>query len=173
MNDAIEEAKARARLLHRRVRDGDEEARLRLARLPEFGGEAPDPEQIQRKHCLAVIGRELGFAGWPHAHRVLAGDPDELDFGTLLYPRGCGGFTNQWFAAYDEARRTRELTRGYLLAYRRQFFVVTGSYVEAMGLHPHDPDWGAMGWDWARPQQPAARARLYAKLLASRPREAA
>lgn len=173
MNDAIDEAKARARLLHRRVREGDEQARQRLARLPEFGGEMPDPEQIQRKHCLAVIGRELGFSSWPHTHRVLAGDPSEPDYGTLLYPRRCSGFTNHWFAAYDEARTTRELTDGYLLAYRQQFFVVTRTYVEAMGLDPDDPDWDAMGRDWVRPQQPAARARLYAKLVTSQPREAA
>lgn len=173
MSDAIEEAKARARLLHRRAQQGDDGALHRLARLPEFGGEPPAADQIQRKHCLGVIGRELGFTGWPHASRVLSGDPDELDFGTLLYPRGCGAFTNQWFADYDTARHTRELTGGYLLVYRRQFFVVTRSYVEAMGLDPDDASWAEMGYDWARPQRASARARLYAQLVTDRPREAA
>lgn len=173
MIDAIEEVKARARLLHRRAQRGDDAARRRLAALPEFGSEPPEPAQIQRKHCLAVLARELGFTGWPHAHRVLTGDPDEADFGTLLYPRGCGAFTNQWFADYETARRTRELTGGYLLAYRRQFFVVTRAYVESMGLDPDDPSWAAMGFDWVRPQQATARARLYAQLVAGRPREAA
>jgi hypothetical protein len=50
---------------------------------------------------------------------VLSGDPAEVDYGTLLYPPRGSGFTNQWFADYAQARRTREMTDGSLLAYRR------------------------------------------------------
>lgn len=170
MIDAIEEIKVRARQLHRRAQAGDPAALERLQRLPELDQEPPAPERIQRKHGLAVIARELGFSGWPHAHRVLEGDEDEADLGTLLYPPSCGAFTNQWFADYATARLTREQAGGYLLGYRRQFFVCSRQFVQTLGLDPDDPDWEAIGFDWIRPQQPAARRRLYAKLIARRSR---
>ncbi|MEM7158862.1 MAG: hypothetical protein AAF799_38835 [Myxococcota bacterium] len=173
MLDAIEELKIRARLLHRRARNGDEQALQRIGKLPEFAKQEPISAEIQLKHGLAVLAREFGFSGWPHARRVLEGQPDESDLGTMLYPRGCFAFTNHWFARYEEAREVREQTGGYLLAYRTQFFVVTRTYVETMGLDPDDPDWSAIGWDWARPARPRARARLYAKLVAARAPEAA
>lgn len=170
-NSAVDELKARARLLHRRVRDGDDAARARVLRLPEFRTSPPDTEGIARKHCLSTISRELGFSGWPHARRVLEGEPNEHDYGTLLYPKGCGAFTNQWFSDYEQAREARGIAQGYLLTYKNHFFVVTRLYIETLGLDPDDPDWRAMGFDWARPTEPAARASLYAKLLAARPRE--
>ncbi len=173
MIDAVEQIKTRARLLHRSVSQGRSDALQRVYRLPEFRKQRPDPEGIQRKHCLATLSRELGFSGWPHARRVLEGDPQEADFGTLWYPRDCGAFTNHWFAHYDEARESRLVTKGFLLAYKRQFFVVTPLYIETVGLDPHDPDWVALGWDWVRPRQRAARQRLYARLIAARPREVA
>jgi len=173
MIDAIEEIKARARVLHRRAQSGDPQAVQRIGRLPEFREDLPEHGSIQRKHCLATIGRELGFSSWPHAHRVLMGTPDEVDFGVLLYPSGCSAFTNHWFARYEDARRTHALVGGYLLAYRHQFFVVTREYVATLGLDPDDPEWTTMGHDWARPLKLGARRRLYAKLVANRPREAA
>ena len=173
VNSAVDELKARARLLHRSVRAGDEAAFARVARLPEFKAQKPSTEEIQRKHCLTTVSREFGFSGWPQARRVLEGVSEETDFGTLLYPKKCCGFTNQWFADYDSARETLDRDEGYLLAYRRQFFVVTRLYIETLGIDPDDEDWRALGRDWVRPTQPAARARLYAKLLAGRPREAA
>ena len=39
--------------------------------------------------------------------------------------------------------------------------------MDALGLDPDDPDWAAIGWDWARPRSPAARRRLYARLLSA------
>jgi hypothetical protein len=56
----------------------------------------------------------------------------------------------------------------YLLAYKRHFFIVERFYIEALGLDPEDPDWRAIGWDWAKPRSVAARRRLYAKVLAAR-----
>jgi len=38
-------------------------------------------------------------------------------------------------------------------------------YIETIGLDPEDPDWDFIGRDWARPAEPAARQRLYGKLL--------
>lgn len=181
MFDAIREIKTRAEILHRRIREGDRRALERLRAVPGFRGRPGDSgpaalaagAEVQRKHCLAVISRELGFAGWQHALRVLRGDPGETDMGKLLYHEACGGHLNHWFASYEDARAQRVRQSGYLLGYQRQFFVVDRYYIETLGLDPDDRDWEALGWDWIRPRQADARARLYGKLLAARPAEAA
>jgi hypothetical protein len=57
---------------------------------------------------------------------------------------------------------------GYLLAYRRHFFIVDRYSIETLGLHPDDPDWELIGRDWVRPRRADARERLYAKLIQQR-----
>jgi hypothetical protein len=128
--------------------------------------QAGEPE-LQRKDCLAQVARDAGFMSWAHALRVIEGDAAESNFGTLLYPNDWGGSRlNHWFAQYDEARAHIEANGGYLLAYKRQFFVADRHFVEALGFDPDDADWAAIGFDWARPRDPEARKRLYGKLLA-------
>lgn len=169
MVDPIEEIKVRAKLLQKRIEQGEPEALERLRKLPEL--RKSNLEQlkefaatIQRKHCFAVVSRELGFAGYQHAQRVLSGDEAENDFGTMLYPSRCGAL-NHWYVDYQEARDLRAEINGYLLAYKRHFFIVDGYFIEALGLDPSDPDWDAMGRDWVKPHDLEARRRLYAKLV--------
>ena len=169
MVDTIDELRARAAIFHRRVQAREPEALARLRALPELR-DAATPE-VKRRHCLNVIAREFGFSHWRHAKQVLEGDAAVEDFGTLLNPRACHGFVNHWFAQHGEAREAHALHGGYLLPYKRHFVVVTREYVVALGLDPDDPDWGRMGHDWARPLDPAARRRLYSRLIAARPRE--
>jgi hypothetical protein len=170
--DPVRELKIRAEILHGRLASGDAEALARLRALPELrrsGGAvlAATAHVARRKHCLAVVAREHGFSSWEHALRVLDGDPREHDAGTLLYA-GEGGVLNHWFASYEEARAFLDAPpRRYLLVYKRDFFVADPPLIESLGLHPDDPDWQAIGWDWARPTEPAARRRLYAKRLAA------
>jgi hypothetical protein len=151
MMDAIQELKTRAEILHRRMQADNPTA------------------EIQRADCLNQIAKELGFASWTAAKNAISGEKPVEDFGTLLYPRR-GGALNSWFKTYEEAHEARALRGGYLLAYRRQFFVVDVAHVEVLGLDPADPDWDAMGFDWVRPRDFAARSRLYAKLVHRLPR---
>jgi hypothetical protein len=60
-----------------------------------------------------------------------------------------------------------------LLGYKRQYVVVDQYFIESLGLDPADPDWDALGFDWVRPKNVAARSRLYSKLVSRLPREAA
>jgi len=162
--------------LQRGIESGEGVVLERLRALPEL--RKADAEalriaaaSIQRKHCLAVIGRETGFASWEHARRVLEGDPDEADFGKLLCGAGRSTFLNHWCATYDDARAVHQplLAAGsarYLLAYQRQCCITESGYIESLGLDPDDADWRAIGWDWVRPRSLAARRRLYARLLA-------
>jgi hypothetical protein len=177
MVDPVHELKVRAELLHHalRAQRPPEPATLdRLRVLPEFKKADADTlrtaaTDLQRKHCLAVVARELGFASFDQAKRVFEGDASEPDFGTLLYGT-TGGHLNAWFADYDEAHEAHARTstpesRRTLLAYKRHFFIVEHAFIEALGLDPDDADWAAIGWDWARPEDPEARRRLYGKLL--------
>jgi hypothetical protein len=177
MQSPVRELKVRAEILHHRLQAGDPASPARLRALPELR-RAGDVElagaaaRIQRKHCLAVVARELGFASFEHAQRVLEGDAAEADFGTLLYGEASGAYLNHWFATYDEARAQQEATSGtgprqYLLAYKRHCFLAERGFVEALGLDADDADWAAIGWDWVRPRDPEARRRLYARRLAA------
>jgi hypothetical protein len=177
MMDPIRELKIRAEVLQTRLASGDAESLSRLRALPELrragaAALASMAREIHRKHCLAVVARECGFSNWEHARRVLEGDPGEKDLGTLLYGADSRGMLNLWYSVYDEARAVLEMTpddsgRRYLLAYKRDFFVVDRHFVETLGIAPDDPDWQAIAWDWARPADPDARRRLYCKRLAA------
>ncbi|WP_437716254.1 hypothetical protein WMF45_07450 [Sorangium sp. So ce448] len=175
MMDPVRELKTRAELLHKQLASNDARALLRLRALPELGRAdeaalAAAAPGIRRKHCLAVVARECGFSSWERARLALAGEPGAPELGTLLYGRE-GGVLHHWFATHEEARAhveaLPEASRGYLLAYKHHFFVADRPFVASLGLDPDDPDWQAIGWDWARPANLAARSRLYAKRLAS------
>jgi hypothetical protein len=165
--DIIIDLKSHARVLHRRAVGEDPAALRRLRILPEFS-RLPDDllaQSLKRRHCLTAVARQLGFQTWAHALAVLAGDENQADFGTLLYPTSCHGHYNIWSASYDEAREIRAANSGYLLAYRRQFLVVDASFIESMGVDPSDPDWELIGRDWVRPVDRDARGRLYRQLV--------
>jgi hypothetical protein len=162
---AVTSLKHYARVLHRRIQQGEPQAVRRLRVLREFADTHPTQLRalIQRKHCLTASALRVGFSSWPHALEVLEGRAE--DYGTLLYPSTCSGHWNIWSASYEEARTIRESHGGYLLAYRRQFLIVDRDYIDSLGLDPEDPDWAAIGRDWVRPLDAAARARLYEKLV--------
>ena len=166
MTEVLEPLKARARILHHQVQANDAAAILRLRSLPELAklDEKAFREQVKRRHCLAVVARELGFSGWQHLTGILWGESVD-DFGTLLYPREGTAYWNIWSASYEEARQIREEHGGYLLAYRKHMFIVDRHFIEMIGLDPEDADWDRMGRDWVRPKSLDARQRLYGKLI--------
>lgn len=172
MAGVISDLKAHARFLHKQIVEGQPAAVVRARKLVELrdcdantlGG------RIRRRHCLAVVARELGFRGWPHAAAVLRGT-NSRDFGTLLYPKGGDVHWNIWSASYAEAAAIRAQHGGYLLAYQRHFFITDRYFIETLGLDPDHPDWDLIGRDWVKPVQPGARARLYARLIRRRTTE--
>jgi len=169
MAGVIADLKDRARILHRQIDAGDPDALRRVRQLDDFRGLAADAsrERVRRRHCLAAIATELGFDGWPHAVAVLSGK-ESRDFGTLLYPRGADAHWNIWSASYEEAKAIREQHGGYLLAYRRHYFIADRHFITTIGLNPDDPDWQLIGRDWVKPRRVEARERLYGELIRRR-----
>jgi hypothetical protein len=155
-----------ARVLQKRVRERDPEALKRVRILRECARLSDEAlaREVKRRQCLAAVARQLGFQSWPHVRSVLLGQ-EQSDFGTLLYTRECHGHTNIWSAHYEEAREIREAHGGYLLAYRRQFFIVDRHFIESIALDPEDPDWERIGRDWPRARDLSARSRLYRQLI--------
>lgn len=80
--------------------------------------------------------------------------------GPLMYVSRMEVFVNRWFATYEEARASLESEDGYLLPYKRHFFVTVAGAIRELGLDPDDPDWTRIGRDWVRPVDIEAWERL-------------
>lgn len=154
----IEQIKTRARKLQRDAEAGIPSALQRIEK-----ARAKD-ERIRRRHCLAAISNELGFAGWPELVASLSKAALGAH-GTYLYPSNGGAHWNIWFADYDEARNVRHEHGGFLLGYKSQFFICDESYITELGLEPSDPDWDRIGRDWIKPRDLEARDRLASQLI--------
>lgn len=163
--EEIEEYRIRASRLLKALRGADEAAAARaeerLRQLPQLAGVAR--EGMKRKHALAIVAREVGFAGWLELKAAIE-QRSEFDPARLV-DRPTGGFMNLWYRTYDEARAMLYgETRRYLFPYRSQFFVCEAGLIEAAGVDPLDADWDRMGRDWVSPADDAARARLARRL---------
>ena len=85
------------------------------------------------------------------------------DADDLWYQPDLDVFLNRWFSNYEEARRSLESEGGFLLPYRRHFYVCQPEAISAMGLDPEDADWELIGRDCARPSDAGAFERLREK----------
>ncbi len=81
----------------------------------------------------------------------------------LWYQPDLDVFLNRWFANYEEARQALESGGGFLLPYRKHFFVCEADVIQALGLEPEDPDWERIGRDGAQPKDQDAYQRLREK----------
>jgi hypothetical protein len=85
-------------------------------RLLNFATPSPDAlvtlaHSIRRRHCLATIAAELGFASWQQMKAVLTGEEQVRGFGTILYPNRCNAHLNLWCKTYPEADAMRKRGR--------------------------------------------------------------
>ena len=143
---------------------------MRMRALPRMAS-CTDQEligQVKRRLCLNVIAMELGFRTWAALAHVMEGDQVGGDFGTILCPDRMIVHQNIWLADYQEAQQIHREHGGYLLGYRRQFFIADGDYLQDLGLDPEREEWDRMDRNWIEPGDLNARARLYARLFAER-----
>ncbi len=94
----------------------------RFGRCPETA--SIPAELLKRKHALAVIAFEKGFDSWASL---------KLQIGLIK-----GGFLNHWFSTHAEAKAYQTASGGFVLPYKKQFFVCEADYLEALGLGEAD-----------------------------------
>ena len=88
---------------------------------------------------------------------------NQVDTSTLWYQPNLDVFLNRWFSNYEDARKSRESEGGFLLPFKRHFFVCDAEVIRALSLEPNDPDWEKIGWDCVQPLDMQAYQRLLAK----------
>lgn len=148
--------KTEARLLHRQAQKNDTLA------LNRIGHQCPSVQlgaELQRKHCLAAVAREIGFPNWKAVINCFEMEAS-TDFAKFLHPKRCHIFWNIWLATYDEAAKVHADHGGFLLTYENQFIVVDDDYVSALGAKSDNALWAQIGRNWAKPKDYAARSRL-------------
>lgn len=130
MSALVDELKTRARVrLNAGRREGEEGSRLR--------------------DMLHAVSREVGFAHWEHARRVLGGLalPGE-DMGTFWHSPRTAALLNEWHATPAKAQAARGGREGlYLLPYKWQAVLVQAPFIAELGLDPAHPAWPAAGHD--------------------------
>ena len=150
---SIEEYKIKASILLKSLRGSDaEKAAKRFKRLPEFADlsiAAILQKDIKRKHALLLIAVENGFNSW-------------LDLKIQVHFI-VGGYLNSWFTNYIEAKSHLKTAGGFLLPYKKQFFICNANYINQIGFESDDPDWKHIGYDWVVPEDKNAWQRLYKK----------
>lgn len=170
----LEEYRIRASRLMKDLRGSDPAVAMHAAErfrvLPAWADRTAEQiveagKSIQRKHALAVIAKEAGFADWLQLRRAATTMiPAGFDT-TRLFQARTGGFLNLWFRHYEEARPLLVIEpKRYLFPYRHQYFLCEGALLESLGVDTADPDWDRIGRDWAKPLDRAAHARLSVRL---------
>lgn len=155
---SIDECKIQASILLKSLNSKDVErsqkAFKRFQRLPEFKKLSLEEilqVEVKRKHALNLIAIEKGFSSWSELKCQL--------------PFIRGGFLNQWFANYKEAKLYQQLNGGFILPFQKQFFICDANYINNLGFNTEDPDWELIGYDWANPNNKEAWQRLYKKWM--------
>ncbi|HEX5661334.1 MAG TPA: hypothetical protein VFX59_29295 [Polyangiales bacterium] len=167
--DVVEQLKIRARFLQKQIERLEPPAVKRARTLPELRSLQEDAlrENVQRRHCLAILARELGLNGWSHLTELWTSS-EASEWGKLFYPAACGGHWNMWSSSLEEARAIRAEHGGFLLPYRHQMLIVERAFIEDLGLDSEHPDWARIGRNWLEPGDLAARHRLLKAMLCAR-----
>lgn len=152
---SLNEAKIQAQILLKNISSPDQNlAQLAQSRFSSLQTLVDNLDQIQLKHALAVIADEYDFSSWRSLKNYFS-----LTGLTKFNPNG-GGFFNQWFSLYSEAKQILQQTGGYLLPYKNQFFICESGYIEYIGLNEYVSDWQAINYNWIEPGDIKAWQRL-------------
>lgn len=161
---SLSEIKIQAQILLKKINSSDHKLKAdALAKITDYLQSINlelTTENIQLKHCLGYFAADYGFANW--ANFKFYFDHSQL---TKFVPQG--GFFNQWFSNYKEAKAILKASGGYLLPYQHQFFICERGYIEYLGLNPDDANWRKIACNWVEPEDIVAWHELnqaYTKL---------
>lgn len=122
------------------------------ARLRLNAARAESPSSLRLRDCLHSVAREVGFAHWEQARRVLGGlaVPGD-DMGTFWHAPRCNSLLNPWFAHLADARAAQVALPGnVLLPYKRQFILANAHYLRELGIEADEPAWDTVHRDLVR-----------------------
>lgn len=111
---------------------------------------------VRLKDALNIVARYLGFRSWRELRRN--------GMETELYIKATGITSNLWCKTYSEAQVVQKQYGGFLLPYRKQYFVCSIEYIKELGISPDDLDLVLAGNDWANPKDSDALRRLNKKI---------
>ncbi len=112
---------------------------------------------LQLKDALDTIARLSGFPNW----RELKVVTEETE---IFCPQPSSAYWKTWYASYEEAVAHLAKTDGYLLPYRKQFFICDIHWVERLGLAADDTDLAKVGRNFVEPLDPEAMSRVMKKI---------
>lgn len=117
---------------------------------------------IPLKEAFHRIALAAGFSSWRDLRAT-------VDATGIFCPKGGSAFWKLWFASYAEARACAEEKKGFLLPYRKQFFVCDEAYIEFLGVPATDDDLALVGRNWAEPSDQAAWRRILRRIEKAHP----
>lgn len=114
---------------------------------------------LQLKDALDQIARLSGFPNW----RELKTVTEETE---IFCPQPSSAHWKTWYASYEEALSHLEEGEGFLLPYRKQFFICDIHWIERLGLRAEDPDLDRVGRNFVEPKDREAWQRVVKKIKA-------
>lgn len=111
------------------------------------------------KDAFEMLARKAGFLSWRDLR-------ENLDETAEFCPAGSSAFWKVWYSNYEEARAHLNASGGFLLPYRKHFFLCEAVYVHFLGVPEGDADLAAVGVNWAEPKDVAAYRRVLEKIRA-------
>ncbi|MES2965214.1 MAG: hypothetical protein V4760_15115 [Bdellovibrionota bacterium] len=118
-------------------------------------------QTLQLKDALDKIAQLSGFPNW----RELKTVTEETE---IFVPSPSSAFWKTWYASYEEALAHLAKGEGFLLPYRKQFFICDIHWIEHLGIAASDTDLALVGRNWVEPLDREAMARLVKKIRAKR-----
>ncbi len=150
----LDELKIKACLLLKSLKDTEKslKAAERFTRLSFLSNSSAeeilkDISLLKLKHALLVIALENGCNSWTMLR-------DKIIKEDCLYYGNWSAIMNHWFARYEEAKDFQTANGGYLLQYRKDYFICEEAFIEQLGLSNFKQEWEAIGYDWTNADKP-------------------
>lgn len=119
---------------------------------------------LQLKDALDTIARLSGFPNWREMKTVT----EETE---IFLPSPSSANWKTWYASYEDALAHLAKGEGFLLPYRKQFFICDTHWIERLGIPADDADLALVGRNWVEPRDREAWARILKRIKSSRRRK--
>lgn len=146
----LQELKVKASLLKKQLLSDDKDVQTKAA---ERFLQLP----FHKYNSVEYLLQDVGFYQLKHAYWVLAIENGHDSWQAFkesvikedcMYYGSCGAYLNVWFANYDEAKQYHRENSGYLLPYRKDYYVCTEEVIQFLGLDEHKQEWQKLGNNW-------------------------